>query len=598
MFLFLFALYVAIVYKQHPLAAYFPNIGVLRAMAVMAGSILYMYYSDRTTLFAKISKSYSTSTFVFLSFLSLVAGFATLKKADKDQPFLSRDQTDEWKGWMQIAILIYHYMGASSVSSIYNPVRVLVASYLFMTGFGHFVFYYKKADFGFQRVAMILTRLNLLTILLAYTMDTTYLSYYFAPLVSFFYLVIYGMMYLGHTHNHKPAFMIGKIAATAVITASMIYAPVVLDTTFGVLRFFFGITWSAAEWRFRLKLDVWIVFAGSLFAYGFIMAQEMSITAHPYWGKARVIAIVSSVIGLLGFFHFEGAMEKHEYNLHHPYISWIPILSYVVLRNSTADLRNTTSTFYAFIGRCSLETFICQFHMWLAGDTKGLLVISPWLEGTGYWTFNLVLSTILFIVISNQLSGATGELTDWLITGREPKVKGHPAPPPTLPLVNTAPRQRPLSAQGTVVPVKRQSVMLSPIAIAAGAVAPVGPTGPDTLNKLMDASLRLETATRSEQSESGSSSGDIDLSNSLDKSPTQGESKQSARQQESVSLLIESNSTGSSSSSNHETSRERDRSRDSDATTAPMTFKSLWAQPIWKVSIFFGVIWLLNFWST
>ncbi|GJJ76669.1 N-acetylneuraminate 9-O-acetyltransferase [Entomortierella parvispora] len=578
-------------YNEHPLAAFFPGIGVLRAMAVMAGSILYMYYSDRTTLFAKIGKAYSTPTFMFLCFLSLVAGLATLKRAEKDQPFLSRDQTDEWKGWMQIAILIYHYMGASSVSVIYNPVRVFVASYLFMTGFGHFVFYYKKADFGFRRVAMILTRLNLLTVLLAYTMDTTYISYYFAPLVSFFYLVIYGMMYLGHTHNHKPVFMIGKIVATAILSASMIYTPIVLDTTFAVLKFFFGITWSAAEWRFRLKLDVWIVFVGSLFSYGFIMAQELSITAHPHWAKARTVAIISSVIGLLGFFLFESTMEKREYNLHHPYISWIPILSFVVLRNSTADLRNTTSTFYAYIGRCSLETFICQFHMWLAADTKGLLMVSPWLEGAGSWSFNLILSTILFIVISNQLSGATGELTDWLITGREPKVKGLPAPPPALPLVNTTPRQRPVSAQGTPVPVKRQSVMLSPIAISAGAV---GPPGPDALNKLMDASLRLETATSNELSESGSS-GDIDLSNSLDKSPTQGESKQSARQQESVSLLIESNNNGSSTN-NHDTSRERDHSRDSDAV--PVTFKSLWAQPTWKVGIFFGIIWLLNFWST
>ncbi|KAG0328229.1 hypothetical protein BG004_002582 [Podila humilis] len=588
-------------------------------MGVMAGSIVYMYFSDRTALFGKGNKMYTTPSFTVLMAISILAGGLTLKKADKDQVFLNRDQTDEWKGWMQIIILIYHYVGASSVSAIYNPVRMLVASYLFMTGFGHFVFFYKKADFGFVRVASILTRLNLLTVLLTYTMNTDYLSYYFAPLVSFFYLVIYLMMYIGHAHNKKPAFIITKIVITAILTAAFIQTPVILDTIFDVVRFFFGVTWSAKEWRFRLQLDVWIVFVGAMFAYCFIKAQELSISAHPKWNAIKSITIIVSAIGFLGYFAFEVTLSKFDYNHYHPYISWIPILAFVFLRNSTATLRNTTSTFYAFIGKCSLETFIGQFHMWLAGDTKGLLVVSPWMDGPGAWTFNLVLSTLLFIAIAHAMSGATGELSDWLVTGREPRTKSNiPTTPYTL---ITAPlstsKDRDTNPGLPLVGMKRQSVMVSPIAQSAGVV------GPATLKDLMENSLKLEQAQKKESGGSGSGSSSIgggssssggggvsssDASSSSNPdhvnnighkmkgvnfsdhvgSSDQGvNGKNGLKKPEAVTLQIDTSDVG----------RVGPQAVQSASSPTATTFKNLWAQPFWKVAIYFGIIWLMNFWA-
>jgi hypothetical protein len=47
---------------------------------------------------------------------------------------------------------MYHYFAASE---IYNAIRVFIACYVWMTGFGNFSYYYKKKDFSIARFAQV-----------------------------------------------------------------------------------------------------------------------------------------------------------------------------------------------------------------------------------------------------------------------------------------------------------------------------------------------------------------------------------------------------------------------------------------------------------
>jgi hypothetical protein len=113
------------------------------------------------------------------------------------------------------------------------------------------------------------------------------------------------------------------------------------------------------------------------------------------------------------FFFFQSTREnKFVYNTYHPYVSWIPILSFITLRNATAKMRNTYLGIFAWLGKCSLETFTLQFHIWMAADTHGLLDLG--LVNDRWVNFSVV--TVVFLFTSHCVAGATGELTTWIMS--------------------------------------------------------------------------------------------------------------------------------------------------------------------------------------
>ncbi|KAL8824989.1 MAG: hypothetical protein Q9191_004687 [Dirinaria sp. TL-2023a] len=417
--------------KEQNRRTFFPSRNVSGALAMLALTLSYCYVADRTQMLDKLHKRYSSVDFQAMCLVTLALGVLSIRRSTQivveqgrqtsihkpEQPFLSRDQTDEWKGWMQFLILIYHYTGASRVLEIYKVIRILVASYLFMTGFGHAAYFYRRRDYSLRRCASVLLRINLLSCLLPYIMRTDYLFYYFAPLTSFWYLVIFATMKIGQAKNRSIKILLCKMLVSALIVTAFIRIPGVLESVFKVLEKGAHIRWNVAEWRFRVHLDNYIVYVGMLAAIAFIkvtdsLQQETEKTCFlgRHFKRLRVLTMIAAAVALPAYFTAVASItKKPEYNSWVPYLSFWPILSYVALRNCSRHMRNYYSSVFAWLGRCSLETFTLQFHIWLAADTKGLLSL-----GFGRWQ-DLVPLTILFLWLSWHVANATNILTSWIV---------------------------------------------------------------------------------------------------------------------------------------------------------------------------------------
>ena len=262
------------------------------------------------------------------------------------------------------------------------------------------------------------------------------------------YLIIYATMAIGAQYNERTPVLIAKIFLSMAFMKYVMTETWILQTLFEFLERICGIRWSAREWNFRVSLDLWIVYFGVFAAIAVLKIREHRLTDHQYWPLAVRIAIIASGVVMVWFFAFELLQEsKFAYNAWHPYVSFLPVASFIVLRNANPILRSASSRAFAFIGTCSLETFIIQYHFWLAGDTKGVLLVIP---GTRWRPVNFVITSIMFVYLSHRVAQATGEITAWICGGAKK----------TLPTAN-ATASIPSRRTGNTMDVHQESIPLT-----------------------------------------------------------------------------------------------------------------------------------------
>ncbi|KAJ7390613.1 N-acetylneuraminate 9-O-acetyltransferase [Desmophyllum pertusum] len=400
---------------------------VMKSLFKMGLIMFYFYLCDRTNLFYKEQKEYSNLVFVLVLIVFLALGAWTWAPTQQTV-VLNRDQTNEWKGWMQLFILLYHYIGASKVLPIYVFIRLLVASYIFLSGYGHFSFFWNKGDFGLYRFCQVMTRMNILVAVLCLIMGRPYQFYYFVPLVSFWFVVIYAVLavwprvtaaLVKENHKHYVVILVKFFFFFGVIS-TIWSSPLLCQWIFSqwaIKELFIDENDSVREWWFRSWLDRYIALFGMVVAFAYCTAKYLkmfddnnkrTLFSRPVGVACVIFAVVAIVSYAIQAFTCSSKLSCNET---HSAVSFIPIIAFVLLRNVPGPLRAKFSRFYAWVGTISLELFIAQYHIWLAHDTKGVLVLIP-----DQPLLNVILTTFVFVCVSHEIQKVSGVLANALIT--------------------------------------------------------------------------------------------------------------------------------------------------------------------------------------
>ena len=286
-----------------------------------------------------------------------------------------------------------------------------------MTGFGNFLYFEKTKDFSLERAISMWIRINYFPLLLSTFLNVPLELYYVVPLHTAGFFIAMATCYASSILQQKTVMGWSAHKANAVAIAACLVVHVLFYETPAVnlLQLF------SKEYLFRFQSDKYSAWVGMLSGFGWFKFKEYmqwcygdansqdsnpqngsvahgESTSHEVtsngtqaplalpikitleqqklaamWGQ-RVMGVFLIFLWYALFGHIN---DKYVYNPVHPYIFWMPVAGWLMLRNSSKYLTDAHAGAMEFFGRITLETYVLQFHVFMCNQVQHIPVVIP-----------------------------------------------------------------------------------------------------------------------------------------------------------------------------------------------------------------------------
>jgi hypothetical protein len=368
-----------------------------------------------------------------------------------DVDVLNIHQSLELKGFMTICFLMYQFTNAHSYESesseimgngeggdggtdtggvnfYYNASRIYVTAFLFLTGYGHTMFFYREKDYSMNRLIEVLFRMNFSGMFLCLALGKPYIFYKACWLHSYFFLFIYFTMKWKKVMNYTKYGLRLKMAFFAIVIFLLwdcdyslwsIHVPLFGTSKQSVDGAPYGQLW---EFYFQGHLHHWASFIGMLFAVNHpvtsLLLRKLEAFGQPieilFKAISGILLMTTTIVWALGPFD----SSKFLYNATNPYFGTLPVLCYIFFRNITPTLREHHVQVFKAVGIYSLEIYLLHHHLFIAEDGMAKKILLP-----GYPICNLLCTIWLMIVLAKALKKSTYVVTIMLTSQKGEKMK-------------------------------------------------------------------------------------------------------------------------------------------------------------------------------